>query len=216
VQLPQPYILLPGGNTESWPRFVLPTGISGTHYVKGIEIHPGDPKIAHHCYIVTDRTQVLHNANGEVDDMGATGMESRFASSGAELDSRFLTWRPCTPPYFEPDGATWRLDKDTDLILTLHLLPTGKPEAIQPSVGFYFSDQPPTKFPMILRLEHDGGIDIPPGAKDYVASDGLELPIDVKILSVLPMPTTCAGICRPSLPCRMAPGAGSSGSNAGI
>jgi Flp pilus assembly protein TadD/mono/diheme cytochrome c family protein len=186
VQLPQPYVLLPGGNTESWPRFVLPTGVAGTHYVKAIEIHPGDPKIVHHCYIVTDRTQMLHNENGEAFDMGSTGMEKQLASSGAELDSRFLTWRPGTPPYFEPEGATWRLDKDTDLTLTLHLLSPGKPEAIQPSVGFYFSDQAPTKFPMILHLEHDNNLDIPAGARGQVVSDDLRLPVDVKVLSVLP------------------------------
>jgi Flp pilus assembly protein TadD/mono/diheme cytochrome c family protein len=186
VQVPQPYILLAGANTESWPRFVLPIPATGTRYVKGIEIHPGDPKVVHHCYIVTDRSDVIHIANGEVYETGSTGMENKFAGAGAELDSRFLTWRPGTPPYFEPDGATWLLDKDTDLTLTLHLLASGKSETIQPTVGFYFSDKPPTKFPMILRLEHDGGIDIPPNVKDYIVSDDLELPVDVKILSVLP------------------------------
>ncbi len=186
VKVPQPYVLLAGGNTESWPRFVLPVPFTGTHYVKGIEIHPGDPKVVHHCYIVTDRSDVLHITNGEVYETGSTGMETRFASGGSELDSRFLTWRPGTPPYFEPDGATWRLDKNTDLTLTLHLLASGKSEAIQPIVGFYFSDQHPTKFPMILHLEHDRGIDIPAGTADYVVSDELELPVDVKILSVLP------------------------------
>ncbi len=186
VKVPQPYVLLAGGNTESWPRFVLPVPSIGTHYVKGIEIHPGDPKVVHHCYIVTDRSEVLHIANGEVYETGSTGMETKFSGAGAELDSRFLTWRPGTPPYFEPDGATWRLDKDTDLTLTLHLLASGKSEAIQPAVGFYFSDEPPTKFPMILHLEHDRDIDIPADASQYVVSDDFELPVDVKILSVLP------------------------------
>jgi Flp pilus assembly protein TadD/mono/diheme cytochrome c family protein len=186
VQVPQPYVLLAGGNTESWPRFVLPVPSIETHYVRGIEIHPGDPKVVHHCYIVTDRSDVIHITNGEVYETGSTGMERRFASSGSELDSRFLTWRPGTPPYLEPDGATWRLDKNTDLILTLHLLASGKSESIQPTVGFYFSDQAPTKFPMILHLEHDRGIDIPAGTGSYIVSDELELPVDVKILSVLP------------------------------
>jgi Flp pilus assembly protein TadD/mono/diheme cytochrome c family protein len=186
VRVPQPYVLLPQGNTESWPRFVLPIHLDATHYVTGIEIHPGDPSIVHHCYIVTDRTAMVHIANGEVYQLGATGMENRLSGADAELDSRFLTWRPGTPPYFEPDGATWRLDKNTDLTLTLHLLPSGKAESIQPEVAFYFSDKPPTKFPMILRLERDGAIDIPAGAKDYVVSDELTLPVDVKVLSVLP------------------------------
>ena len=186
VRVSQPYILLANGNTESWPRFILPIHISDTHYVKGIEIHPGNPRIVHHCYIVTDRTGVSHIANGEAYELGSTGMENRIAGSGSEFDSRFLTWRPGTPPYFEPDGATWRLDKDTDLILTLHLLASGKSEAVQPTVGFYFSDAPPNKFTTILRLDRDDSIDIPSGVKDYVVSDHLELPVDVSVLAVLP------------------------------
>jgi Flp pilus assembly protein TadD len=86
----------------------------------------------------------------------------------------------------EPEGMTWRLDKDTDLILIMHLLSPGKSELIQPSVGFYFSDQPPTKTPMILRLEQDGNIDIPAGVKNFEISDDLILPVDVKVLSILP------------------------------
>jgi Flp pilus assembly protein TadD/mono/diheme cytochrome c family protein len=186
VQLPQPYVLLAGANTDSWPRFVLPIPISGTRYVRGVEIRPGNPKIVHHCYIAIDRTQTLHIANGEIYEVGSGGMDGQFSSGNAELDSRFLTWRPGSPPYLEPDGMTWRLDKDTDLILIMHLLTSGKSEPIQPSVGFYFSDKPPTKTPMIVRLEQDGNIDIPAGVKDFEISDDLELPADVKVLSILP------------------------------
>jgi Flp pilus assembly protein TadD/mono/diheme cytochrome c family protein len=186
VKAPQPYVLLPNGDTESWPRFVLPVHVEGVHYVKGIEIHPGNPSIVHHCFIVTDRTGTIHIANGEVYQMGSTGMENKLSGAEAELDSRFLTWRPGTPPYFEPDGASWRLDNNTDLTLTEHLLASGKAELVQPEVGFYFTDQPPSKYTLILRLEHDQGIDIPPGDKRYEISDDLTLPVDVQLLSVLP------------------------------
>lgn len=186
VQLPQPYVLLAGANTDSWPRFVLPVPISGTRYVRGVEIHPGNPKIVHHCYIAIDRTQTLHITNGEVYEVGSGGMDGQFSNGNAELDSRFLTWRPGSPPYLEPEGMTWRLDKETDLILIMHLLSPGKSEAIQPSVGFYFSDKPPTKTPMIMRLEQDGNIDIPAGVKDFEIKDDLELPAEVNVLSILP------------------------------
>ncbi len=154
--------------------------------MRGVEIQPGDPKIVHHCYIAMDRTQTLHIANGQIYEVGSTAMDGQFSSGNSELDSRFLTWRPGTPPFLEPEGMTWRLDKDTDLILIMHLLQTGKSEAIRPRVGFYFSDSPPTKFPMILRLEHDDDIDIPANAKEFVISDDLQLPADVSLLAVLP------------------------------
>ena len=68
----------------------------------------------------------------------------------------------------------------------MHLLQSGKAEAIRPRVGFYFSERPPNKFPMILKLEHDGDIDIPPGAKDFQISDDLELAADVSVFALLP------------------------------
>lgn len=186
IELPQPYVLLANGNTDSWPRFVLPVPVSGTHYVRGIEIKPGNPKIVHHCYVAVDRTQTLHVANGEVYEVGSTAMDGQFSNGNSELDSRFLTWRPGSPPYLEPEGMTWRLDKDTDLILIMHLLSSGKSETIRPKIGLYFSDKPPTQFPMILRLEHDDDIDIPADAKDFEISDELELPADVNVLALLP------------------------------
>jgi tetratricopeptide (TPR) repeat protein len=39
---------------------------------------------------------------------------------------------------------------------------------------------------MILHLEHDNNLDIPAGARGQVVSDDLRLPVDVKVLSVLP------------------------------
>jgi tetratricopeptide (TPR) repeat protein len=68
----------------------------------------------------------------------------------------------------------------------VHLQPTGKQELVQPSVGFYFSDRPQTKFPMLLQLEHDGILDIPAGDRDFVVTDELRLPMDVNVLAIYP------------------------------
>src|SRR5262249_14693447 len=50
----------------------------------------------------------------------------------------------------------------------------------------YFTDTPPTRFPMLLQLEHDGALDIPPGIPDFVVEDELPLPADVEVLAVYP------------------------------
>jgi tetratricopeptide (TPR) repeat protein len=80
----------------------------------------------------------------------------------------------------------WPLDEGTDLVLNMHLQPTGKPERIRPMVGLYFTDEAPTKFPMLLQLEHDGAIDIPPGERQFVVGDHYDLPVDVEVLGVYP------------------------------
>jgi tetratricopeptide (TPR) repeat protein len=53
-------------------------------------------------------------------------------------------------------------------------------------VGLYFTDEAPTKFPMLLQLEHDGAIDIPPGESRFVVADHYDLPVDVEVLGVYP------------------------------
>jgi tetratricopeptide (TPR) repeat protein len=50
----------------------------------------------------------------------------------------------------------------------------------------YFTERAPTKLPMLVQLEHDGTLDIPPGDKDFVVTDSLKLPVDVDLLGVYP------------------------------
>ena len=42
-------------------------------------------------------------------------------------------------PYAVPDSLAWDLEPGNDLVLQLHLLPSGKPELVQARVGFFFS-----------------------------------------------------------------------------
>ena len=81
---------------------------------------------------------------------------------------------------------SWKLDPGDDLIVNLHLRPSGKPETIDVAVGLYFAEQPPTEFPMLLQLEHDGAIDIPAGAAQFEVTDHLKLPIAVDVLAIYP------------------------------
>jgi len=54
---------------------------------------------------------------------------------------------------------------------------------------------------MILRLEHDDGIDIPPNVKTFQISDDLQLPADVNVLAVLPHAHYLCKECRRSPLC---------------
>src|SRR6185503_9791932 len=61
-----------------------------------------------------------------------------------------------------------------------------KPEVIRPVLGLYFTDRAPTRFPMLIQLEHDGAIDIPPDASDFVVTDEYTLPVEADVLAVYP------------------------------
>jgi tetratricopeptide (TPR) repeat protein len=185
VKMPQPY-LLPASGPDVFRNFVFRLPITSTRYVSAVEILPGNKQVVHHANIVIDRSQWARGLDGQDGEIGFAGMDVQVEDKRFEPDSHFLFWKPGTVPAREPDDMALRIDPGTDLILNVHLLPSGKPEPVQPSLGLYFTDKAPTKFPMLLQLEHYGALDIPPGVKDFVVSDELQLPVDVQVLGVYP------------------------------
>ena len=70
-------------------------------------------------------------------------------------------------------------------MLLLHLLPSGKPEPVRAKAGFYFSEEPPTRTPVLLRMSRRD-IDIPAGSSSFEIEDTYRLPVDVRVLSLFP------------------------------
>ena len=62
---------------------------------------------------------------------------------------------------------------------------TGKKETIQPHIGFYFTDLPPSKTPLVMGLVAQL-LDIPAGATNYTVTRSFELPSEVELLAVMP------------------------------
>jgi len=180
----QPFILPAGGSDMYW-NFILPVPIDRTRWVKAVEIRPGDKRFVHHANILVDR-QRNSRAREKEPGAGFEGMELKIESETFDPDSHFLFWKPGTVPYEEPQGMALRLDKGTDLVLNVHLQPSGRAETIQPTIGIYFTDQPATKFPMLLQLQNDGKLNIPAGARNFVVTDELTLPIDLDVLAIYP------------------------------
>jgi len=180
----KPYNSAPDGPDEFW-NFVLTPNVPETRYVQAIEIRPGNPRAVHHANLLLDRS---HSARAKVHDVeqGFPGMDVTLESGTFDPDSHFLFWKPGGASWKEPADLAWRLDPGNELVLNVHVRRTGKPEILRPSVALYFTADPPSKFPMLVQLEHDGAIDIPPGARDFVATDHFRLPVDGDVLAIYP------------------------------
>ena len=100
-------------------------------------------------------------------------------------DGHFLSWTPGMTPFEGFPGLAWQLHPGMDLVLEVHMVPSGKPEEVQPTIGLYFADRPPDRYPFEILL-HSEEIDIPPGTADYHLSDSYVLPVEVEILGVHP------------------------------
>jgi Flp pilus assembly protein TadD/mono/diheme cytochrome c family protein len=185
LRVPRPYVLAAGG-TDVFRNFVIAAPVAAPRYVRAVEIQPGNKRIVHHANVLVDRAQSLRSRDTADPEIGFEGMDVEIESEQFEPESHFLFWKPGTTSFAEPDDLVWRLDERTDLVLNMHLQPSGKSEQVQPAIGLYFSDRPPTRFPMLLQLEHDGAIDISPGEKTFTITDEYTLPVDVEVLGVYP------------------------------
>jgi tetratricopeptide (TPR) repeat protein/mono/diheme cytochrome c family protein len=180
----RPYALPASGSDNYW-NFVFRTPVDRTRWLKAMEIRPGDTRLVHHANVLVDRQQSGRRLEAEP-GAGFAGMELTIESEAFDPDSHFLFWKPGSIPYVEPDGMALRLDKDTDLILNTHLQPSGKPETIQPTLGLYFTDEPATLHPILLQLENDRLLNIPPGEKHFVVTDEFTVPVNVSVLAIYP------------------------------
>jgi Flp pilus assembly protein TadD len=187
LKMDKPYTL-PAAGVDVFRNFILPSGVTQSKFVRGFELHLDNPRVVHHANVVLDRTQSLRKRDGEDGSPGFPGMDviTEAAANSFDPDSHFLFYKPGSVLRPEPDDMAWRLDPSTDLVLNLHLQPTGKPEKVQAEIGLYFTKQAPTKFPMLVQLEHDSALRIPPGDRTFAVTDSLVLPVDAELLAVYP------------------------------
>jgi len=184
VQIPEPFVI-PAGTNDIFRSFAIPIPIAATRYVKGIEMRPGNAKVVHHASLSIDHTRASR-VRDEADPLpGFSG--GMFSDTARNPESRALGWTPGMTPSFEPEGMPWRLEKGSDLVLELHLIVPreGVAERVQPSVGFYFTDAPPTRSPVDFKIGSKD-IDIPAGLPAYAIEDRYTLPVDVDVLNVYP------------------------------
>lgn len=182
---PKPFTL-PAAGTDVYWNFIFTATNKTPRWVRAIEIRPGNSRLLHHANLYVDRA---HSTRAQEISPGAgfPGMDPVIERSIFEPDDgHFLYWKPGLIPYSEMDGLAWRLDPGNDLVLNAHMQPDGKPEQMRPQIGLYFTDKPGHFYPMIVQLEHDPAIDIPPGDRDFLVSDDLKLPMDVYILAIYP------------------------------
>jgi len=178
---------VPADGQDLFRNFIYPVPVTRTRYVRAMEILPGNARVVHHANILIDRTAELRRQHSSDWRAGIPGMELEIGSGDRfDPDSHFLFWKPDTPAVIEPPGMPWRIDPGNDLILNTHLKPTGRVETVQPRIGLYFTDQAPTRAPMLLQLEHDAALNIPAGDSHFVVEDELRLPIAVYALGIYP------------------------------
>ena len=182
LKLDQSYTV-PAEGRDIYRNFVLPIPQAAARWVRAVEFRPGNARAIHHAFMFIDPTPESRRRDAEDEEAGFPGLHT--PPTAQTPPGQFLSWQPGMLPTAGPNDLSWRLETNSDLVLKLHLRPSGKPERLAPEVAFYFTDQPPRatayKFGFINLT-----LDIPAGAAAHVVRDDYTLPSDVDVLRVLP------------------------------
>ena len=172
--------LVPADGPDLFRNFVVAVPGTGTRLVRGLEFRPGSPAV-HHANIRVDPTPASRHLDEADPEPGYEGVILRSADYP---DGHFLGWTPGQAPPLAADMA-WTLDAGSDLVVQLHIRPTGRSERIQPSIGLYFTSTAPARTPSIVRLGRQD-VDIPAGADRFPVTDSFTLPVDVQVRAIQP------------------------------
>jgi len=177
----QPHTLSADG-PDVLRSFVIPIPEVTRRYVKGVEFRPGPTRAIHHANMLLDETSASRDKDAQDAEPGYNGGPAHTARYP---EGYFLGWTPGQLPPLAAKGMAWSLQPGTDLVLELHLRPTGKPEIVRPSIAFFFTDEAPSRTSAIIRLgRHD--IDIPAGERHYILEDSFVLPVDAELYAIQP------------------------------
>ncbi len=182
VTMPEPYSLAAEG-PDVYRNFVIPSVVPDTRYVRAFELRASTPGAVHHAFVLLDSSGGARELDARDPGPGFTGMNA--GPETAAPAGTFASWQPGSLPEERPADMAWVLRKKTDLVLQLHLRPTGKRENVRASVALYFTDQPPARLPFLLNLR-TLAIDIPAGDANYAVERSYTLPIEGDVLAILP------------------------------
>jgi tetratricopeptide (TPR) repeat protein len=177
LTLPEPYTLQPGSR-DVFRNFVVPVPLTETRHVRAVEFRADRPQVLHHADLAIDvgrASRVLDRA-----DPGPG-----FATMDGGQVYNVYGWSPGKVPVMEAADNAWTLNPGTDFVLLLHMIASAQSESVQPMIGLFFSDTPPTRTPVSVKLEAQG-IAIPAGESNYAVEDSYVLPVDVEAVSIYP------------------------------
>lgn len=176
---PAAYTLAPDGK-DVYFNFVTPIPTDRDRFVSGVELLSGS-RVIHHAFINVDETSASRRRAAKLTPPGFYGME--LPETAAMPGGQLLGWQPGKIAAMSSPGLAWVLRKNTDLVLQVHMNPSGKPEQVQPRLGLHFTDVTPTNSAFRLRLT-TLQLDIPAGVSNYVAEQAYTLPVDVSLVRV--------------------------------
>lgn len=178
VTMRRPYAVKAEGR-DVFRNFVLPLKLAGERWLAGAELRAGASRVLHHAFVTID----AHGRGRAADEAdagpGFGGLEFGAGDGVAQV------WAPGATPHRFPAGTGLRVPAGSDVVLQLHVQPSGAPESVQCEVGLFFHEAPPPRavltLPLAVRSLH-----IPAGAARHEVLGQFPVLQDLQVLAVFP------------------------------
>src|SRR5262249_44652495 len=137
---------VPSDGPDQYRNVVLAVDLPDDRWITALDFQPRARKVGHHALFFVGPAHPPVQGAGTLPGLalGARGRGRGLGAADAAVGG-LGGWVPGMTPRFFPDGIAQPLPKHSNLILQLHLHPSGKPEQEQGRLALYFSKtKPPT------------------------------------------------------------------------
>ena len=181
LTMAEPYPV-PAEGPDVYRNFILHLDVPAGKYIKALEYRPSNRRVVHHALFASDGSGKSRKEDA-ADPL--PGFQGSLNIPGRLFPGSMSAWAPGREARPLPDGISMPWKNGTDLILQLHLHPSGRPEVEQSSLGFFLTDEPPRRS-MVDVMLLDQTIDIPPGEAAYHTNDEFSIPVEMEVLALFP------------------------------
>jgi len=181
VKMPEEYTV-PAEGRDIYRAFAIPLNLKEDKYVRAVQYRPSNTRVVHHALMFLD---VSGESRKKDEADPAPGFKGLGLGLGAVSGGNLGGWAPGGVSQPFPEGMGKEVKKNADIVLQLHVNPSGKVEKEQSQVGLWFTKEKPQRTVSMMPLS-DWQINLPAGQKDIKISDSIVLPVDVDLIGIIP------------------------------
>jgi hypothetical protein len=183
-------VVVPADGPDVYRNLTLNLDLPIDRAIVAIDYEPSARAVVHHALFFVEPSDVQVSDADLLPGLGRALLLGAGQEAGTRLTAADDAWGglggwvPGTTPKFFPEGIAQRLPSHSNIVMQLHLHPSGREEREDGKVALYFAKAIVPKSLTGIQVPpafgFAAGLDIPPGEKRFVIKDSFTLPVDVE------------------------------------